>query len=39
MGTYGDSNLIESGINVTPVNVYGKTNSILIDNKDGTLHG
>ena len=37
-GTYGDSNLTESGISITPVNIYGKTNSISIDNKDGSVN-
>lgn len=37
-GTYGDSNLVSNGISIIPIDVYGKTNSILINNQTGTLH-
>lgn len=37
-GTFGDNNLTNNGISVTPVNIYGKTNSISIDNQTGTVH-
>ena len=37
-GTYGDNNLVSNGITITPVDIYGKTNSILINNQTGTLH-
>lgn len=30
---------MDTGIKIKPVNVYSLNNSIVIDNKDGTLHG
>lgn len=29
---------MSNGISITPVDIYGKTNSILINNQTGTLH-
>lgn len=37
-GTYGDNNLVTNGITITPVDIYGKTNSISINNQTGTVH-
>ena len=38
-GIYGDKTSVDTGIIITPLNVYGRTNSISIDNKDGTVYG
>lgn len=37
-GTYGDEGETDTGITITPLNVYGRTNSISIDNTNGRLN-